>query len=63
MGLVLEVPVHRATGDPGRLGDLFQGAVGHALFQKQLFCGQQNGAAGLLGLFFGSAHGGVSEWG
>ncbi|MOA17062.1 hypothetical protein D3C78_1373040 [compost metagenome] len=56
VGLVLEVPVERAAGHAGGAGDLLKGGVGHALFEKQLFGGSQQGAARLLGFFFGAAH-------
>jgi hypothetical protein len=42
-------------------GDMFQAGVGHAFFQKQCLGSDQDGAAGLFGLFFGSAHGGKGE--
>ena len=60
MGLVLEMPVHRAAGHAGGLGDLLQGAVRHPFFQEQQLGRGEDRGAGLLGLFFGSAHGDVS---
>ena len=58
VGLVGKVPIHRTARDAGVSGDMFEAAVGNAFLQKQRFSGLQDGNAGFLGFFFGSAHGG-----
>ncbi|MNP38221.1 hypothetical protein D3C76_1317180 [compost metagenome] len=59
VGLVLEMPVDRATGHAGGAGDLFEGGVGHAIFEEKVLGGVKDRATGFLGFFFRSAH---SSW-
>jgi len=57
--LVLEVPVHGAARHASVARDLIETGVGYSLVQKQPLGGGEDGDAGLLGFFFGSAHGQV----
>ena len=61
IGLVLEVPVHRASGHAGRLRHVLQRGPRDALECKQVLGRINQCGAGLLCIFFGSAHGVTSE--
>jgi len=58
IGLVLEVPVHRASGHAGRLRHVLQRGPRDALECKQVLGRINQCGAGLLCIFFGSAHAG-----
>jgi len=57
VGLVLEVPVNRAARYTGMPGNVLQAGVGDPAFEEQLFGRREDGVAGFLRVFFGSAHG------
>ena len=55
VGLVAEVPVDGATGDPCRAGDLLQRGARHAAAQELALGHVEDAVAGALGVFLGAA--------
>ena len=57
VGLVLKVPVDRTARYTGMPGDVLQAGMGDPAFEEQLLGSREDGVAGFLRIFFGSAHG------
>ncbi|KAG1390477.1 hypothetical protein G6F59_015188 [Rhizopus arrhizus] len=55
LALVLEVPVHRATGVAGARAAHLQRGTGHAVFMEAGFGGVKDAFPGCLGVLFGLA--------
>ncbi|MOA37465.1 hypothetical protein D3C78_1590560 [compost metagenome] len=62
LGLVVEVPIDGAAGNPRQLGDIRQGGTRNPALVEGLFRSFENLCAGFLGFFFGSTdHGSTTS--